>query len=74
MANQLYNRFAQAKHRLNEGDIAVLDAAEYHHYQVECGVCIVKISYNTTTRLFSQDGEEYSISSHAAIDTILVMV
>ncbi|KAI0781014.1 FAD/NAD-P-binding domain-containing protein [Trametes elegans] len=32
-ANQIYNRFKQAGKALNEGDIAILDAAEYHYYQ-----------------------------------------
>ncbi len=34
MANQLYNRFKSAGKTLNAGDIAILDAAEYHYYQV----------------------------------------
>ncbi|KAI0721698.1 FAD/NAD(P)-binding domain-containing protein [Cerioporus squamosus] len=33
VANQIYNRFKSAGKALNEGDIAVLDAAEYHYYQ-----------------------------------------
>jgi hypothetical protein len=36
VANQLYNRFDAAGKTLNSGDIAVIDAAEYHHYQVCC--------------------------------------
>ncbi|KAI0646980.1 FAD/NAD-P-binding domain-containing protein [Trametes meyenii] len=33
VANQIYNRFKSAGKALNEGDIAILDAAEYHYYQ-----------------------------------------
>ncbi|KAI0082703.1 FAD/NAD(P)-binding domain-containing protein [Panus rudis PR-1116 ss-1] len=33
VANQIYNRFKNAGKALNEGDIAILDAAEYHYYQ-----------------------------------------
>ncbi|KAI0831228.1 FAD/NAD-P-binding domain-containing protein [Trametes gibbosa] len=33
IANQIYNRFKSAGKALNEGDIAILDAAEYHYYQ-----------------------------------------
>ncbi|KAI6106425.1 hypothetical protein EV401DRAFT_2077942 [Pisolithus croceorrhizus] len=33
VANQIYNRFKRAGKSLNPGDIAVLDAAEYHYYQ-----------------------------------------
>lgn len=34
VANQVYNRFKEAGKALNDGDIAILDAADYHHYQV----------------------------------------
>ena len=34
VAQQLYNRFDAAGKRLKAGDIAVVDAAEYHYYQV----------------------------------------
>ena len=34
VANQIYNRFRAAGKPLNEADILVLDAAEYHYYQV----------------------------------------
>ncbi|KAK7693596.1 hypothetical protein QCA50_003165 [Cerrena zonata] len=33
VANQIYNRFRAAGKALSEGDIAILDAAEYHYYQ-----------------------------------------
>lgn len=33
VANQIYNRFKRAGKSLNPGDIAILDAAEYHYYQ-----------------------------------------
>ncbi|EIN07400.1 FAD/NAD(P)-binding domain-containing protein [Punctularia strigosozonata HHB-11173 SS5] len=33
VANQIYNRFSAAGKSLNEGDIAILDAAQYHNYQ-----------------------------------------
>ncbi|KAI0362011.1 FAD/NAD-P-binding domain-containing protein [Trametes cingulata] len=33
VANQIYNRFKSAGKALNQGDIAILDAAEYHYYQ-----------------------------------------
>jgi eukaryotic sulfide quinone oxidoreductase len=34
VANQIHDRFKAAGKPLNESDIAILDAAEYHHYQV----------------------------------------
>ena len=34
IANQLYNRFNAAGKQLKDGDITILDAAEYHYYQV----------------------------------------
>ena len=34
VANQIYNRFKSAGKALNPGDIAIVDAAEYHYYQV----------------------------------------
>ena len=34
VANQIYNRFLAAGKPLGHGDIAVLDAAEFHYYQV----------------------------------------
>ena len=34
VANQIYDRFQSAGKALNEGDIAIVDAAEYHYYQV----------------------------------------
>jgi hypothetical protein len=34
VANQIYDRFKAAGKPLNPGDVAVLDAAEYHYYQV----------------------------------------
>jgi len=33
-ANQIYNRFKSAGKTLNDGDVAVVDAAESHYYQV----------------------------------------
>ncbi|KAK7054929.1 hypothetical protein VNI00_003392 [Paramarasmius palmivorus] len=33
VANQIYNRFQSAGKSLNSGDIAIIDAAEYHYYQ-----------------------------------------
>ncbi|OSX65221.1 hypothetical protein POSPLADRAFT_1178892 [Postia placenta MAD-698-R-SB12] len=33
VANQIYNRFRAAGTPLNEGDIAIVDAADYHYYQ-----------------------------------------
>ncbi|KAF8654117.1 hypothetical protein AX16_003649 [Volvariella volvacea WC 439] len=33
VANQIYNRFKAAGKSLNPGDIAIVDAAEYHYYQ-----------------------------------------
>ncbi|KAF9500905.1 FAD/NAD(P)-binding domain-containing protein [Pleurotus eryngii] len=33
VANQLYDRFKAAGKALNKGDIAIVDAAEYHYYQ-----------------------------------------
>lgn len=34
VANQIYKRFKAAGKPLNEGDIAIVDAAENHYYQV----------------------------------------
>jgi hypothetical protein len=34
VAQQLYNRFESAGKALKAGDIAIVDAAEYHNYQV----------------------------------------
>lgn len=34
VANQIYNRFKDSGKALNHGDIVILDAADYHHYQV----------------------------------------
>ncbi|KAG1831805.1 sulfide-quinone oxidoreductase [Suillus variegatus] len=34
VANQIYNRFKAAGKPLNAGDVVVLDAADYHYYQV----------------------------------------
>ncbi|KAG1741501.1 sulfide-quinone oxidoreductase [Suillus paluster] len=34
VANQIYNRFKAAGRPLNPGDVVVLDAANYHYYQV----------------------------------------
>ena len=41
VSQQLYNRFYAAGKPLKAGDIAIVDAAEYHNYQV----CV---SYNNT--------------------------
>jgi hypothetical protein len=43
VAQQIYNRFANAKKSLNTDDIAILDAAEYHHYQVHLNPRVSKI-------------------------------
>ena len=42
VANQIYNRFKSAGKALNEGDIAILDAAEYHYYQVRTQVIVAR--------------------------------
>ena len=42
VANQIYNRFKASGKPLNEKDIAVVDAAEYHFYQV--GSCASLVS------------------------------
>ena len=42
VANQIYNRFKSAGKALNPGDIAILDAAEYHYYQVRDDVVAVR--------------------------------
>ena len=42
VANQIYNRFKSAGKALNEGDIAILDAAEYHYYQVRTKVIVAR--------------------------------
>ncbi|KZS99294.1 FAD/NAD-binding domain-containing protein [Sistotremastrum niveocremeum HHB9708] len=33
VANQIYNRFASAGQKLSDGDVAIIDPAEFHHYQ-----------------------------------------
>lgn len=33
VANQIYNRFKKGGQALGEGDVAVVDGAEWHHYQ-----------------------------------------
>lgn len=38
VANQIYNRFKAAGKPLNPGDVGVLDAAEYHYYQVSAQI------------------------------------
>ena len=39
VANQIYNRFKAAGKPLNDGDVAIIDAAEYHYYQVSLSFC-----------------------------------
>jgi eukaryotic sulfide quinone oxidoreductase len=34
VANQIYNRFSEEGKNLADGDIAILDSAEFHNYQV----------------------------------------
>ena len=34
VSNQLVNKFRSEGKPLSDGDVAVLDAAEFHHYQV----------------------------------------
>ena len=34
VANQIYNRFKAAGKPLNPGDVGIMDAADYHYYQV----------------------------------------
>jgi len=43
VANQIYKRFNIAGKPLNAGDIAVIDAAEYHYYQVGHPVCMIRV-------------------------------
>ena len=46
-ANQIYNRFKAAGKALNEGDIAILDAAQDHYYQVRYDISVhLKIGAN----------------------------
>jgi NADH dehydrogenase FAD-containing subunit len=33
VANQIYNRFKKGGQALNDGDVALVDGAEWHHYQ-----------------------------------------
>lgn len=46
VANQIYNRFKSAGKALNKGDIAILDAAEYHYYQVCTVAAYVVLSHS----------------------------
>jgi NADPH-dependent 2,4-dienoyl-CoA reductase/sulfur reductase-like enzyme len=55
VANQIYRKFAAAGQALNEGDIAVLDAADYHHYQVNIFYSHCALAYSSCAR--SLDGE-----------------
>lgn len=34
VANQIHDRFKAAGKPLNDGDVAIVDGAEYHYYQV----------------------------------------
>jgi sulfide:quinone oxidoreductase len=34
VSNQIFNKFKAQGKALNAGDVAVVDAAQYHHYQV----------------------------------------
>jgi hypothetical protein len=56
VSQQLYNRFDAAGKRLKAGDIAILDAAEYHNYQV----CVCPFALTPSMRscfcLYSLDG------------------
>ncbi|OJT06066.1 Sulfide:quinone oxidoreductase, mitochondrial [Trametes pubescens] len=53
VANQIYNRFKSAGKALNKGDIAILDAAEYHYYQVTLVGAGLKAKDETRRRLDS---------------------
>ena len=47
VANQIYYRFKSAGKALNEGDIAILDAAQDHYYQVRYDISVhLKIGAN----------------------------
>ena len=34
VSNQIFNKFKAEGKALNAGDVAIVDAAQYHHYQV----------------------------------------
>ena len=56
VASQIYNRFKAAGKPLNEGDIAIVDAAEYHFYQVR-QLPVVPPPYTYHTLFGSPHGE-----------------
>lgn len=59
MANQIYNRFKSAGKALKEGDVAVIDPAEFHYYQVS-GPEGINTRYHKLTHLNSRDGKSCS--------------
>ncbi|OBZ75239.1 Sulfide:quinone oxidoreductase, mitochondrial [Grifola frondosa] len=50
VANQIYYRFEAAGKPLNEGDIGILDAAEYHYYQPGWTLVGAGLKQKTDTR------------------------
>ena len=50
VANQIYRRFKASGLALKEADIVILDAAEYHYYQVSARDC---------THIFSQNSHDF---------------
>jgi hypothetical protein len=64
VAQQLYDRFGAAGKPLKAGDIAIVDAAEYHHYQVcpvvplfdRPSILSALTEHATPFRLYSLDG------------------
>jgi hypothetical protein len=49
VAHQIYDRFKAAGKPLNEGDIAIVDGAEFHYYQVCLLLKLVWLCFFGTT-------------------------
>lgn len=55
VANQIHDRFKAAGKPLNEGDVAIVDGAEYHYYQV-CSFLSVSYTLYLLHSTHSLDG------------------
>jgi len=51
VAQQLYNRFEAAGKPLKAGDIAIVDAAEYHNYQVRMNSSLLRLSNDSSPQM-----------------------
>ncbi|KAH7871893.1 FAD/NAD-P-binding domain-containing protein [Lentinula edodes] len=60
VANQIYDRFAAAGKSLNPGDIAIIDSAEYHYYQV----CVTLVGSGLRSKSTTRQPLESLIPKH----------